>query len=190
MLEVSESLLRNLNSELRRDEVLKWVAQPISSQLVKSSFWLWLFFIPWTAFSLFWTAGASGFHWPDWGNLGAYSLFPLFGLPFIAIGIWGLALPFTMRRKANSTVYAITNQRLLIASFGKTTNLQIFFPKDVNHLNRVEKSDGSGDLIFSHQIYRDSDGDRNIAKEGFYAVRDLKKVERLIEDFLKTNQQI
>lgn len=176
MLEVSESLLRNLNSELRRDEVLKWVAQPISSQLVKSSFWLWLFFIPWTAFSLFWTAGASGFHWPDWGNLGAYSLFPLFGLPFIAIGIWGLALPFTMRRKANSTVYAITNQRLLIASFGKTTNLQIFFPKDVNHLNRVEKSDGSGDLIFLIKFIVIVMGIEILQKRAFTRCETLKKL--------------
>ena len=125
MLEVSESLLRNLNSELRRDEVLKWVAQPISSQLVKSSFWLWLFFIPWTAFSLFWTAGASGFHWPDWGNLGAYSLFPLFGLPFIFIGLCGLSTPFWIQNKAKKTVYAVTNLRLLIGVFGKTINILI-----------------------------------------------------------------
>ena len=60
----------------------------------------------------------------------------------------------------------------------------------MNRLTRFEKSDGSGNLIFSNQAYLDSDGGKNTSKEGFYAVRDVKKVELLVEAFLKTNQVI
>ena len=190
MTNLAENLVQALNKELRNGEKLVWAEQPIPSQLVKSAYLLWLFFVPWTLFALFWTAGASGFQWPALDNIGVYSLFPLFGLPFILIGVYGLVMPFKMRKKAESTVYAITNQRLLIGHFPNAIELQIFFPKDVNRLTRFEKSDGSGNLIFSNQAYLDSDGGKNISKEGFYAVRDVKKVELLVEAFLKTNQVI
>jgi hypothetical protein len=43
-------------------------------------------------------------------------LFPLFGVPFVLIGLGMLAAPYWMRRKAQNTVYALTDKRALILS--------------------------------------------------------------------------
>jgi hypothetical protein len=188
MRELPEQLMQKLRTELRAGEKIVWAEQPIAGQMMKTSFWLWLFFMPWTLFALFWTAGASGFRWPDFSRLHIFSFFPLFGLPFIFIGLCGLSTPLWIQNKAKNTVYAVTNLRLLICVFGKTINIQAFHPKDVTHINRVEKPDGSGDLYFSTEHYRDSDGDNRTKKQGFAAVRDVKNVERIIEDFIKANQ--
>ena len=187
MSELPEPLMQKLRTELRAGEKIVWAAQPIAGQMMKTSFWLWLFFIPWTLFSLFWTAGANGFQWPDFSHWHIFSFFPLFGLPFIFIGLCGLSTPFWIQNKAKKTVYAVTNLRLLICVFGKTINIQAFHPKDVTHINRLEKPNGSGDLYFLTQHWLDSDGDARTLKEGFKAVRDVKNVERIIEDFIKVN---
>ena len=187
MSELPEPLMQKLRTELRAGEKIVWAAQPIAGQMMKTSFWLWLFFIPWTLFSLFWTAGANGFQWPDFSHWHMFSFFPLFGLPFIFIGLCGLSTPFWIQNKAKKTVYAVTNLRLLIGVFGKTINIQAFHPKDVTQIYRLEKPNGSGDLYFLTQHWLDSDGDARMLKEGFKAVRDVKNVERIIEDFIKVN---
>ena len=70
-----------ITRELQPGEVVVWAGRPDPDRFMRGGFLLWLFFIPWTAFSLFWMAGASGFRAPDFS--GPASFFPLFGLPFL-----------------------------------------------------------------------------------------------------------
>src|SRR5512139_1652604 len=106
-----QQLQQRLRAELKPGESIAWAGQPNPDRYMKSGFKLWLFFIPWTAFSLFWIAGASGFRMPQFNS--GWSLFPLFGLPFLLIGLGGLSSPLWLRLKARSTIYAITNRRAI-----------------------------------------------------------------------------
>ena len=175
--------MRNkLEMELRSGERMIWSAQPIPKSFQRGSWGLVLFGIPWTAFSIFWVGAASFGTWKV-GN-GWFSLFPLFGLPFVLIGIGMLTSPYWMRKKATRTLYAITDQRAIVLSqgFRGRMTIQSFAPTELQSTSREENNDGSGDIIFTTRTWRDSDGDRRTQRTGFTGVPDVKRVEELIRE--------
>lgn len=177
-------LQQRLLEELRPGERLVWVGQPVSSRHIKSGFKLWFFFVPWTAFALFWMAAASRFRIPQFND--GWDAFPLFGLPFLLIGIGGLLSPLWIARRVKSTVYAITNLRALVISGTKSITVKSYPASDIIEVERTEYPDGTGDVILRAEAYRDSDGDRRTRQHGFFAVANVRQVARLIED-LKSN---
>ena len=175
-------LQQRLRAELKPGESIAWAGQPIPDRFMKAGFLLWLFFIPWTAFSLFWIAGASGFKWPSFDSGGSF--FPLFGIPFVLIGLGGLSAPVWLRRKALSIIYAITNERAITIEGIKSVMVKSYLVNDLGALERTEHQDGSGDLVFRNEYYRDSDGDRQTRKQGFFAIADVRRVEELLEKLI------
>ena len=114
-----------LRSELNTGERLLWTGQPIANRSGWGSLPLVLFGIPWTAFSVFWElmaismTGGMKSHNPSEPSFPFNLfpvLFPLFGIPFILIGLWMLSSPYWMRKKAQKIVYAVTDKRALILS--------------------------------------------------------------------------
>ena len=89
---------RLLHEELGPTEKLLWSAAPAPGRLARITLPIFLFAIPWTAFAIFWIAGASGFKRPNFGQ--PAGLFPLFGVPFVLIGLGMLSSPYWARRKA------------------------------------------------------------------------------------------
>src|SRR5688572_1960017 len=89
-----------VHAELRDGERLVWVGQPHPGRASRAGIPMVLFGIPWTAFALFWMAGASGMLFGGFGNGGPpgfggfLACFPLFGIPFVLIGIGLLTSPF------------------------------------------------------------------------------------------------
>src|SRR6478609_3430837 len=106
MQSVSFKLQQLIHSELRPSEVLAWSSSPRPGRMALRALPLVLFGIPWTAFALFWIAGASGFKMPDFSH--GFGFFPLFGVPFVLIGFGMLTSPYWMRRKARRTAYVVT----------------------------------------------------------------------------------
>jgi hypothetical protein len=164
--------------ELRSGERIIWTGQPIPARFVRVSWVIVLFGIVWTAFSIFWVAGAT-FVTTRGSTPGPFKLFPLFGLPLVAIGIGMLTSPIWLRKQAANMAYVITDQRAFVLSqtFRKGTHVQNFSPKDLQSLEHTQYPDGSGDIIFFTERWRDSDGDRRTRRRGFYAVPDVKGVE-------------
>lgn len=181
-----QQLQQRLRAELKPGESITWAGQPNPNRYMKSGFLLWFFFIPWTAFALFWIAGASGFRMPQFN--GGWSLFPLFGLPFLLIGIGGLSAPLWLRRKARSTVYAITDRRAISIEGTKSITVKSYLASDIANIERTEHQDGSGDLVLRTEPYRDSDGDRQTRRHGFFAIDNVRSVERLVENLLRDNR--
>lgn len=190
MFNLPSEIQSKINQELKRGEVVKWAGQPnlekFLGKAMAGRFLIWLFFIPWTVFSVFWIAGAAGFKIPDFSQPSFELFFPLFGVPFLLIGIFGLAspffLPFFLKKKAASMVYLITNLRAVIIQGTKTTTYKSYYPKQLTNLERTENPDGSGTIIFVKD-----DGETNIQNkkfkgEGFWAIENVKKVASLLED--------
>jgi hypothetical protein len=167
--------------ELASGEKVEWMGQPIPRRLAKASWPIVVFGIPWTAFALFWTAGAA------WGTsktgVGLLNLFPLFGIPFILVGLGMLSSPFWIKRAAKGTAYVITDRRAIVIQGGwrGTVNVRSFEPERLVDLRRKEHADGSGDLVFTQDIRRDSDGDRHTTEVGFMAIADVKSVEEIVK---------
>lgn len=176
-------LQQRLQSELKPGETLLWSGQPNATRFMRSGFITWLFFIPWTAFALFWVAGAAGFRWPSFDGLP--SLFPLFGLPFVLIGVGGLCAPLWLRRKARWTVYALTNRRVITIEGTRSITVRALTAADIKRVERTEHRDGSGDLVLRLDAERDSEGNRSSARAGFFGVPNVRQLERLVETFLQ-----
>jgi hypothetical protein len=171
--------LRNkVEMELRSGERVIWTAQPIAGRASRGSWPIVVFGIFWTAFSVFWVVAAG------WGTSrsstpGPFKLFPLFGVPFVLIGIGMLTSPIWIKRRAAKTVYMITDQRAVILTEGLRgrTRVESFAPAQLQSITREQNTDGSGDIIFETRAWRDSDGDRRTQRLGFFAVHDVKTVE-------------
>jgi hypothetical protein len=171
-------LQRQVDAELQPGEKLVWADQPLPEWVGRQAMIPVLFGIPWTAFAVFWVFSAAG-------GVGKGPkppiFFPLFGVPFILIGIGMLTSPFWLRRKAGRTVYAVTNQRAIIIEgrvFGGV-NVQSFMPDRLTAMIRNQRADGNGDLIFER--YQNPFGrNTSTVTRGFMGVRRVREVEDLI----------
>src|SRR5687767_12779243 len=89
--EVSPDLVSKVQAELDPDERLLWVGQSLPGHMARRAIPLVFFGIPFTAFALFWMFMASGWMFvggpQDYGMCFFFSCFPLFGIPFIIIGL-------------------------------------------------------------------------------------------------------
>jgi hypothetical protein len=177
---------QRVEDELDPGERVTWAEQPDPKRYARGSWAIVLFGIPWTAFAVFWMVMASGMLWMG-GNAGdgppaAFSVcFPLFGVPFVLIGLGMLSAPYWARRFAAGTVYAITDRRAILFATGfRSRTVKSYRPAELTRISRVERADGSGDLILEEYGYRDRDGDRRSGTHGFKGVANVKEVERLV----------
>lgn len=168
MQRLSAPLKKKLNAELKAGEAIMWLGQPNPRRLMLKGFILWFFFIPWTAFALFWMAGAAQFKMPDMREPAAW--FMLFGVPFVLIGIAGLSAPLWIYLGARHTVHVITNKRALTISGVKAFKIKIFEPTQMSNIERLERPDGSGDLILAERPAQNGRGNN---REGFFAIADV-----------------
>lgn len=187
--QVPYALREWVDREIEPGERLQWMDVPAPRFFTGPATAAFLFGIPWTAFAVFWTVMAA------WGTRQAAHtgaprafsiLFPLFGVPFILIGLGMLSCPFWAYRKARRTVYAITDRRAILFEGGRSLTVRSFPPDKLRNVFRKERKDGSGDVIFYCRTRRDSDGDRHAQDVGFLRIRNAKAVEDLIQELAKT----
>jgi len=168
--------------ELRSGERIAWLNQPDPGRMTRRAWPLFLFAIPWTAFAFFWTGAAA------WGvsrlqNAGPWVfLFPMFGVPFILVGIALLLSPYWVRRSARMTAYAVTDSRAILFQGGwrGSVSVRSFEPAQLADLQRRQRPDGSGDLVFAREFRNGPKGNRYLSEVGFLGIRDVKEVEDLV----------
>lgn len=149
--------------ELRSGEKLIWADRPAPAVHRKRGMSRFLFGIPFTAFACFWIWGAG----QGFGQSLMGSVFPFFGLPFLLAGIWMLLSPLRAEKMAQSTVYAVTDQRLFISSGGKSRKVQSYGPRDITKVERNEHDDGLGDVVFGEEVSWRSGNNRFGVRMGF-----------------------
>jgi len=179
----TDELPRELNDrvrgELESGEQILWIGQPIRRFFTASSIVPFLFAIPWTAFAVFWICAASGFKVPDFSR-GGFRLFPLFGLPFVLIGIGMMCSPLWSYRKGLKTVYVITDRRAITFDAGWTTTIRTYLPGRLQNIYRRERRDGTGDIVLDQPVFGTSKGGQQTQYLGFLNVREPKKVEQML----------
>lgn len=188
---IDYGLQMKTQNELEPGERLLWSGQPDPKRLSKKAILISLFGIPWTAFAIFWVVAAAGFKLPDFSSLsgGFQSVFPLFGIPFVLIGLGMFAAPYWVYRSAKRTVYAITNRRALVISFGRAKSVQSYFEQDVCDISRVERADGSGNIIFRTEETTDRKGNSRLNQIGFFGIPEVRRVERVLLDAFKNEDR-
>ncbi|MCZ8136953.1 MAG: hypothetical protein O9266_11680 [Porphyrobacter sp.] len=150
-----------LERELGPDEVVVWHGWQLA-RIQPRMFLIYIFAIPWTVFSLAWTgiaaaaimgAGEDGPGLIGWA-------FPLFGMPFIAIGMWMLTGPFLPLLQRGRVLYVVTDRRVLKLSLLRELSVGTVPAARIGPIQRREQRDGTGTLQLAVKVGRDSDGDR------------------------------
>lgn len=213
-----ESLKGLVGNELESGERVRWVGQPVPRSTIP---WIALFpfffSIPWTLFSLFWMAMASGVMDPFRGFQGfgqvepVRLVFSLFGVPFVLVGIGLMSSPYWIRRRlrrsAAGTAYLITDRRAIIFDSGycgdsglasvvggvaqiarKGIHIRSYGPHKLGQVQRVQQEDGSGDVIFGEVLIEsENNGQRQVMRSGFFSIPNVKDVEKLLNSLAETH---
>lgn len=144
------NIREQFNGELMPDENIQWVGQPDPNVIFsKSDILLIPFSLMWGGFAIFWEATAlsstlssKNFTTPD-------LIFPLFGIPFVLIGLYMIFGRFLHKKwKKQRTYYAVTDKRVLVLTKTLGSTIQA---KSINNIETITKSvghDGNGSLIF------------------------------------------
>jgi hypothetical protein len=136
---------------LQSGESLYWSGAADPSRAALSALPAAIFGIPFAGFALFWINGAyhASSHIskrPDAFAKG-FSFFPLFGLPFLIIGLGIVLAPLWAYLTGRSTVYAVTNQRVMVITGGARRSVRSLTPADIVAVEHRERPDGSGDIV-------------------------------------------
>ena len=182
-----------LESELRRElaagERILWQAMPDPRRL-RLAYTIWIFAIPWTLFSLAWTGFALKIYlttfdsqtdnaaWWAW-------IAPLWGTPFIAVGLWMMYQPFKITADARYTVHALTTKRLVTLTTRKSRLVKTVSLDRLGPISCTEKADGWGTISIETGSHKDSDGDKVTDRFEITGVPEVAKLHRLL---LETQQ--
>jgi len=137
---VDPYLQAELQPELQPDEHVLWAGRPNPDRLFSGAdIFLIPFSLLWGGFAIFWetlaiTAIARA------GSPAAF--FPVFGLPFVAIGLYLIFGRFVVKRyMKRRTVYAVTDRRIIAIVTGLRRTVRSL---SIKRLPGLEVSTGSG----------------------------------------------
>ena len=170
-------------------ESVRWTGRPGAWRAFAWTSLIWIFGIPWLAFSVFWEAAVVGSLLmskgaPPPGSMGQTMgwVMALFGVPFVLVGLGMLLAPFGAFRTARRTVYALTTKRFMTITAGRVRHVKSVLPEQIRSIERKERPDGSGNLRLILGYEKDSDGDVVTKAEDLVAIPDVRKVEDLLMD--------
>ncbi|MBB5687538.1 hypothetical protein [Sphingobium boeckii] len=183
---LSPALRQALDREMAAGERILWSAQPRANRLW-GGFGIWLFAVPWTIFALVWESMAllpwmASSKTPDAVTWTFGIIMPLFGLPFIAVGIGMMLTPVRAMRRARNTVYALTSKRLMRLVEGRKASVSSVFTDRIGPIDRSENADGWGDLRIQTHSHVDSEGSRTTERFDMLGIPDVARLEKLIVD--------
>ncbi|MDX2036365.1 MAG: hypothetical protein SFX72_06915 [Isosphaeraceae bacterium] len=177
-----------LKQEVEKNEKILWRGKPDPSRGWWMTTPLLLFGIPWTLFTFFWEYMAISAAFEPNTPAPVRIIFPLFGLPFVLIGLGMLSSPWWAARKLRRTDYAITDQRAIIiepAAWGSGYSVTSLRPDDINSVTKVVRGGGSGDLWLSTpEVYRGRRGSTSVSRKGFVGIPAVGEVERILRSAL------
>lgn len=135
--------------ELRDGEGLLWVGKPKPKLFRNEILGQFLFAIPWTCFAIFWVFSAAdqagGGNWIGF-------VFPLFGVPFILVGLGMLSAPLRDLLLQKRTVYAMTNQRAFVFSGIRSVKIETYEHEELTGSSRTMHRNGTGDVVTDYGL--------------------------------------
>jgi hypothetical protein len=139
---LSKPAPQEITAALSRGERVLWVGEPRRGLVLRSAD---LFQIP---FSLFW-AGFAVFWESSVVTTNAPFFFKLWGIPFVLIGIYlVIGRFFVDAKQREGTVYALTNERVLIASGLFSRQLKSLDLRTLPEVSVSLNADGRGTIAF------------------------------------------
>jgi Bacterial PH domain len=138
-------IAEQIRSELGPGEQVLWSGQPRHGVILRGSDALMIpFSLLWAGFSVFWLVSAA--------QSGAPLPFVLFGVPFVLVGVYIVIGRFFVEAKQRqSTYYAVTPQRIIIASGLFSRKIKSLNLRAISEISISERGDGTGTITFGPQ---------------------------------------
>jgi len=143
-----------IQKELDSDERLLWAGMPKQGAIFKGTD---VFMIPfsllWGGFAIFWEYMALTMV-PKAQNAsdGFALIFPLFGIPFVVIGLYMIFGRFIYdSKKRQKTFYGLTDQRAIIVSGVFSKSVKSLNLKTISDVSLSEKENGYGSIVFGQE---------------------------------------
>jgi hypothetical protein len=140
-----------IQQELDPGERLLWAGMPKQGTIFRGSD---VFMIPfsllWGGFAIFWETMALQIPSEEPGAIGF--VFPLFGIPFVLIGLYMIIGRFFYdAKKRAKTFYGLTDQRALIVSDLFSKSVKSLNLKTMSDVSLSEKPNGHGTIVFGQE---------------------------------------
>ena len=166
-----------LQPELQSGEKLLWTGRPAPWSYAWARSWQMFLFSFWFGgFAIFWVYSATSAT-----SHGGPAFFPLFGVPFVVIGLGMFLSPVWHYLTSRGMLYAVTSERAIILSGMRARSVQSFFPRDMDRLEKKLYRDGAGTLIFRTEPRSRGYGwNWQPTRQGFYSVADVGAAEQHI----------
>jgi hypothetical protein len=173
-------------SELQPGENLYWTGTADPRRAAVSALPASLFGIPFAGFALFWinsalhaTHGLTRSSNAD-AFVKSFSIFPVFGVPFLLVGLFMVLAPLWAFLKGRNTVYAVTDKRVMIITGGASRVVKSCTPADIASVDYRERPDGSGDIVIATNMPIRTNNSVSQLKVGLYGVANVKEVARQV----------
>lgn len=173
-----------LRRELAAGERLLWTGTPDPRRML-IVLGMWIFAIPWTLFACAWTGIAFSVYLSsigsEQGSVAYWTwIFPLWGTPFIAVGLWMMKKPLDILEDAKHTIHALTNERLITLTMRKGREVKTASIRKLGPVRYKEKGQGWGDLYAETGSHIDGEGDRITDRFEMVAVPEVATLHRLL----------
>ena len=179
-------------SELQPGENLYWTGNADPRRAAITALPASLFGLPFAGFALFWISTAlHATHGLGRSNAftKSFSIFPIFGLPFLLVGVGMVLAPLWAFLKGCNTVYAVTDKRVMIITGSGTRVVKSCTPADIASVDYRERPDGSGDIVIATNSQIRTNNSVSQIKVGLYGVSNVKEVARQVLN-LHTQQRM
>ena len=200
MRDYKNELKQAIESEINADETILWAGRPNPDKMPKAGFYaLYIFGTFWTLFSVFWVIAAFMGAVYSSENILFSIFFPLFGVPFVIIGIFILKMPAWLKQDMLNTAYFITSKRAVIIKLSippeslvfitkyftsKNKTVMSFSKNELGSLKKVINADGSGNIVFKTEYSSDNDGGTYTKDVGFLWLDNAADVEKILKEML------
>jgi len=192
-LEVDEAL----RAELRAGEELWYAGMPAPKYAGRKMIPVALFGLFFGGFALFWITMAAAIVWfgaggessPDPAEASASGggaatglglFFPLFGLPFLAVGVGLVSSPWWAARAARNTGCFVTNERALRIRVGRAIKVDSWAPTDLGEISKVLYRDGRGCVSFAQRLQTGVKGRPQTVTDGFDGIPEPRACEEAL----------
>jgi len=181
MSDIPENLRELVNAQLMGDEAILWIAQPIPYYFSLGSSIAFGFGLYITAMIIAMVCMFAFDHHP--GGVLDIVIMSILCTVYLSLGLFLLSIPFRTRRKTAQTVYAVTNLRVIVVQGTFSAfNVTSYYPADFGDVFCKQKVNGLGNLCFRTDTW----GSVLPIRKGFFNVRNVAKVERLLQELKRT----
>ena len=180
------SLRARVERELQPGKEVVWAGVPGSLGEALPTLPLFIFGIGWSSIAFTFAgvaiAGDIGEPSPKQMAPGMGAFFTLFSLPFVAVGVVLLGLPFHAALRAMLTAHAVTDRRLLTVVDWRWNTVEARVADALTFLQRRDGKQGRGTLRLGLGVERDSDGEPRSVEIGWRAVPEVREAEAAVRE--------